>query len=98
MLLNMKSHHLDAHVFICTHNRTEGESCGQKGSGALRDEVKLAAKNKGYKAKVRVNASGCLGICEEGIACVVYPKQIWLTGLKDMDSEKILAAVEDSLK
>jgi hypothetical protein len=47
----------------------------------LRAELKRFAKEQGWGARVRVNASGCLGRCEEGIAAVLYPQSEWFTEL-----------------
>tara|TARA_B100001113_G_scaffold175191_1_gene143564 strand:+ start:16152 stop:16379 length:228 start_codon:yes stop_codon:yes gene_type:complete len=36
---------------------------------------------------VRINKSGCLNRCEEGIACVIYPQGIWY---KISDNDEII--------
>jgi predicted metal-binding protein len=88
---------LKAHLFICTNAREKGESCGQKGSAELRDQVKRICKEKQLKG-VRINASGCLGHCEEGITAVLYPQGKWFTELKKDDANKLVSAVEDTLR
>lgn len=87
--------HYKAHLFICTHSRDKGESCGEKGSADLRDTVKKACKKF---PGTRVNAAGCLGQCERGIASVLYSSDPvpprWFLELKADDSEKLIAVVK----
>ena len=67
------------HVFICSHERpldAKRASCSSKESLALMKAVKTAAKAEGI-TDIRVQKSGCLGQCEHGISCVVYPEGIW---------------------
>ena len=40
--------------------------------------VKMAAKVEGIQ-NIRVQTAGCLGQCEHGISCVVYPEGVWYT-------------------
>lgn len=78
---------LDQHLFICTHEREAGkDSCGAKGAAPMRDELKAWAK-KNCAGKVRINAAGCLGHCEQGIAAVAYPQGKWFLDLKSTDLE-----------
>lgn len=74
---------LEAHVFVCTNKKEKGECCAAKGAIELREELKKLCQDesKGWHGRVRVNASGCLGRCSEGIAAVVYPQAIWHTKL-----------------
>lgn len=69
------------HAFVCTNQRdqkTPRECCAAKNSLDVMTRLKRAAKSAGIK-DVRVNKSGCLGKCEQGISCVVYPDGIWYT-------------------
>lgn len=90
---------MKAHLFICTNVKSDGESCGAKLSGQLRDAVKKGCHMKlGKSQDYRVNASGCLGKCEEGIAAVMYPEEHWWTHLKTTDAEQLISAVERAMK
>lgn len=86
----------DLHLFVCLHKRETGESCGQKNSEVLRAALKASAKSDPelQKLRVRINGSGCLGRCEEGIAAVCYPRGEWLTHLQSSDHSKVLAAIK----
>ncbi len=72
---------LARHMFICTHERPSSSSrecCAAKNSLALMRSIKNAAKVEQID-NVRVQKSGCLGHCENGISCVVYPEGVWYT-------------------
>jgi (2Fe-2S) ferredoxin len=68
-------------MFFCAHEREMGDSkgcCATKESLVLMKAVKTAAKREGI-SNVRVQKAGCLGKCEHGISCVVYPEGVWYT-------------------
>jgi (2Fe-2S) ferredoxin len=77
------SKNLDAHLFVCTNSKEKGASCAPKGSNELRDQLKKLCQDeaRGWHGRVRVNASGCLGRCAEGITAVLYPEGRWFTRL-----------------
>jgi (2Fe-2S) ferredoxin len=85
-----------AHLFICTKNKDDKECCGEKGSQVLHTNIKQQAKKR-WGNKVRINASGCLGYCSQGIAAVLYPQGKWLVGLTSEDDKKINSLLEQSL-
>lgn len=69
------------HMFICAHERPADavrECCAAKGSLELMKAIKTAAKAEGI-TNIRVQKSGCLSNCENGISCVVYPEGVWYT-------------------
>lgn len=93
----MSNKKLKAHLFVCTNEK--GESCGQKGSAKLRSRVKeLAKENSDWKGQVRVNSSGCLGRCKEGIVAVLYPEAQWFTELGAKDEDVLIDAVRKALE
>jgi (2Fe-2S) ferredoxin len=55
----------------------------------LRKELVKMINENGLKGKVRANKSGCLDICEEGPALVIYPKGFWYSGVKKEDLNNI---------
>src|SRR5690348_14203076 len=75
-----------AHLFICTNKKEGKPCCADKNSEAFRKKIKDLAKEKWGKS-VRINASGCLDHCNEGIAAVIYPQGQWFTQLKDTDDD-----------
>lgn len=83
----------DFHLLICTNKRAVGEDCLSKGSEKLIEELKPWLKSElkkiGKEDRGRINKSGCLGRCGEGIACVAYPSGEWFTDVKTEDVEKL---------
>jgi (2Fe-2S) ferredoxin len=68
-------------MFICAHERPDDagrECCAAKGSLELMKKIKTAAKSEGIP-NIRVQKSGCLSNCENGISCVIYPEGVWYT-------------------
>jgi len=88
-----------AHLFICTNKKDGKTCCAQRDAERFRKEVKDLAKEKWGKS-VRVNASGCLDRCDEGIAAVLYPKGEWFTGLRNTeeDCDRMIEAIESALE
>ena len=84
------------HAFVCTNQRDPKkprECCAAKNSLDVMTRLKRAAKSAGIK-DVRVNKSGCLDKCEQGISCVVYPDGIWYT---IPDADQAIAKIVDHL-
>jgi len=93
-LIGYDKMNFDRHVFVCTNSRESGNkkgSCAEKNSLEIMSNFKRMAKEIGLES-VRVNKSGCLGACEMGPACVIYPDAIWYT-LPD-DKEKMGCILE----
>jgi (2Fe-2S) ferredoxin len=83
-----------AHVFVCCNRRPDGHkrgSCAAAGSEALRDYMKVRAKELGLKG-VRINQSGCLDRCEFGPTLVIYPEGVWYAPRTREDVDAILTA------
>lgn len=76
------------HVFICAHERDADAArpcCSARGSLEVMKRLKMAAKSEGISG-VRVQKSGCLDFCENGISCVVYPEAVWYS-IKNPDED-----------
>ena len=90
-----------AHLFVCTNDRGPNgkrPSCAHRGAQELRDKVKAACHSRGFGKEVRVNSSGCLDQCEQGISAVLYPSGRWFFNLESGDADQLVAAVEEELK
>ncbi|NUM53638.1 MAG: (2Fe-2S) ferredoxin domain-containing protein [Candidatus Hydrogenedentes bacterium] len=87
-------------IFVCTNRRDPGEriSCAYGGGCDLRDALKERVKARGLKPAVRVSASGCMDKCEDGPNIMIFPDNIWLSGVEEEDIEPILDAVVRSLE
>jgi|TARA_B110000263_G_C15254317_1_gene485703 (2Fe-2S) ferredoxin len=74
----------EKHIFICTNERDENsarKSCGACGGLDLRKDIVRMINEAGLKGKVRANKSGCLDVCEQGPAMVIYPSGYWYLGI-----------------
>lgn len=88
----------DYHYFICTNKRANGKaSCADKGAESLRAEIKERARTE-LDCKIRINSSGCLGFCEQGIASVLYPQAEWLNTCEQQDADQILDFLKNNCK
>lgn len=91
----------EALVLVCTNRRADGERVSCAGGGlcgaALRDKLKEEAARRGLKGRVRVSASGCLDVCEEGPNVLVVGRSGGRTWYKKAglgDADAILGAAE----
>ena len=87
----------ERHVFICGHERPEGAarpSCRNRGSLELLSSIKAAAREEGL-SNIRIQKSGCLDFCENGIACVVYPEANWYRLNTEMDIKSFIQHIKD---
>jgi (2Fe-2S) ferredoxin len=83
----------ERHVFVCENQRPPGHPrgcCADKGSLALRKELKKAAGDAGLAGVVRINGAGCLDACEFGASIVVYPEAIWYGGVTLADVPELV--------
>lgn len=81
------------HVFVCATARdSDRKSCGTVGKDSYKAEIKAALKPLGDK--VRVSESSCMGLCEEGPNILIYPQQIWFSGVEHSDLPEIIQTVE----
>ncbi len=84
------------HFFVCVNDRGADHpkgSCAAKGSAAIAEAIKLAARAAGLKGQVRVNKAGCLDACEHGVSAVAYPQGAWYGGLTAADVDELVQTV-----
>ena len=87
----------ECHVFVCTNQKPPGKACcADKGASVLRDQLKAWAKEK-YGKRVRINNSGCLDYCSQGIAAVIYPQGELFLNLNSTDIDVLKKAIEDKM-
>lgn len=77
----------EKHVFVCT----TGGTCPAQGDTegyvkVLRGEVARA----GLHVQIRVNKSGCFSQCGNGPMIVVYPEDVWYSGVRAEDLAEIV--------
>jgi (2Fe-2S) ferredoxin len=77
-------------IFVCTNDQKgEKQSCGDhKGEEVFR-ALREIAKSKKLHPEVRVAQAKCLGQCAKGANIMIYPENIWLSGVRIEDVPKI---------
>lgn len=85
------------HVFICNSCTKEGGGKPSEDGVGVRFQstVKRMAAQRWSKNLVRINSSGCLGMCAKGINCVIYPGGKWVTNLAPGDEHKIIKIIQE---
>jgi (2Fe-2S) ferredoxin len=87
---------IQKHIFVCVNERNTNNPkgcCSSKNSLEIMTKIKRIIKNSGIE-NIRVNKSGCLGNCEKGVACVIYPEGIWYT---IPDEEKAIIEISNHI-
>lgn len=82
--MNMK---YDKHIFVCTNQKEGGKKCCGEAFGMemvqhLREKIKKA----GLPISIRAQKAGCLDVCAQGPALVVYPEGVFYG---DLTKEKV---------
>lgn len=88
----------ERYVWVCTNRRPDGHpkgSCAAKGSEELVAELKAACAAAGLAKKVRVMASGCIDLCEEGIVAAALPEDVLVGHLSRDDVPALAAALAE---
>ena len=75
----------DAHMLVCG-----GGDCKKRGSKEFRKALKKELRDKGMLGDVRMDSTGCLGLCKHGPNAVVYPGGTWYVGLTQRDVPEIV--------
>lgn len=87
------------HIFVCTNDRQGArKSCADGKSIEIRAILKEEITNRGWKPRVRVSQSGCLGVCEDGPNVMLYPQKIWFSGVAKNDVSIILEQVKEIIE
>ncbi len=84
----------DIHVFVCT-NTKKGECCAQHGAEEIRKDLKeWSLARPEWKKRIRINASGCLHCCSEGVAVAIYPENRWFLQVRGESTAALKAEIE----
>ena len=76
----------NSHVFVCT----SGEDCPTRGDVEAHVKfLRAEAVRAGLKTEVRINKAGCFSQCGHGPMIVVYPDNVWYSGVKQEDFKEI---------
>ena len=84
-----------SHVFVCTNDRSgERKSCADNNSQLIKSKLKDAVNEKGWKGKVRISTSGCMGLCAKGSNVMIYPQKVWFSEVFSDDVDEIVSTIE----
>ena len=86
----------DCHLFVCSNtreNRPDNPGCGAKGGGELKAALKQAIRDRGWKGKVRVSTTGCMGLCAAGPNVLLHPQATLYSGVTQQDLPEILEEI-----
>jgi len=82
------------HIFVCTNDRGgKGKSCEDGNASAVRSRLKAEIKDRGWKGRVRVSQTGCMGLCGKGPNIILHPQNRWFSGVSEADIPEILTEV-----
>jgi (2Fe-2S) ferredoxin len=76
----------EKHVFVCT----SGKICPAEGnSQKVHARLKELVKQAGLSTSIRINNAGCMEQCGNGPIVVVYPENVWYSGVTVEDADAI---------
>ncbi len=77
-------------IFVCTHNANgEKASCGDHRGDEVFRLLRETAKERKLHPEIRVAQAKCLGQCATGVNIMVYPENIWHSGVRLEDVSKL---------
>lgn len=86
----------DHHVFICTNKKTGKPCCADRDAEKIRNDLKNWSKSDpSWSGRIRINASGCLDRCSEGVAMVVYPENEWFVNINESNLDEIKKTIAE---
>jgi len=79
------------HLLVCVNDRGgAARACADGGGVALKDALKRGVAERGYRPRVRVSQTGCLGLCASGPNVIVYPQGVCFSCVTEADVPDIL--------
>lgn len=87
------------HLFVCSNvrNKPDNPGCGANGGGELKAIIKQEIKDRGWKGKVRVSTTGCMGLCGSGPNVLLHPQGIHYSAVTETDLPMILETAAQTL-
>jgi (2Fe-2S) ferredoxin len=87
-------------VFVCTNQRDDPARpcCSGRKSAELYARLKEMIKERKLRGRVRVSKSGCLDRCESGPNIMLFPDNIWYSGVQESDLETLFADIASGLE
>lgn len=73
-------------IFVCTNNANgEKASCGDHQGEVVFRQLREIAKERKLHPMIRVAQAKCLGQCATGVNIMIYPENIWHSGVNLQD-------------
>lgn len=85
------------HIFVCASFRLTGDAkgaCQKKGSKDLLQYLTSELSDRGLD-DVTVSTTGCMNLCNNGPAMLVYPDDYWYGNVDEDAIDTILDALEE---
>ena len=77
-------------IFVCTHNaHGEKVSCGDHYGEEVFRQLREIAKERKLHPNIRVAQAKCLGQCAQGVNMMIYPENVWKSGVRVEDVKSI---------
>lgn len=84
-----------SHIFVCTNDRGgNSKSCSDNNSQLIKEKLKDMVNDKGWKGKIRISTSGCMGLCAKGPNVMLYPQKRWFSEVSPDDLDEIVSSIE----
>ena len=80
------------HIFVCTNERKNSDrrSCGESHGLLLIQKLKDAFAKYNIHGPLRIQKSGCLGICDLGPTIAIYPEGTFYVNVAHEDVEELV--------
>lgn len=82
----------DIHIFVCTNERKNSTrlSCGEQHGLMLIQELKKTFEKYNIQGNIRIQRSGCLGICDLGPTLAIYPEGTFYVNVQLNDIDELV--------
>ncbi len=83
----------ERYIFVCLNRRTDGHPkgcCSSAGSEEVRARLKELTHERDISHRIRVVGSTCLGLCVGRVVMVVYPDNVWYSGVGIEDLDEVV--------
>ena len=78
------------HIFICTNEKINGNKfCGKEHGLNLVSLLKQKLIDDNLNSEIRVQQSGCLGVCSKGPAMVSYLDGTFYGNVQESDTDEL---------
>lgn len=83
----------ELHLFVCTNTKENRKNCHDSGGADFHAKIKEYFRPLGKK--IRINKSGCLGLCSQGSVAVLYPEGKWFKEMNEETVKEIIHYIEE---